>query len=678
MRCWRKGAVVAVAMMVGAGSAQADFVIGNGQTVFTTQVLTFNQTGVVEPGGSIFTVGAGIAGVNGNLVRNRGRIATTGGASAGIALVNNNTVLNTGTISTLAGGAFGIVVVNGNTITNGGLIRTLGVGSFGITGADGNSISNSGRITTVGVTAHGVQFIDGNTFRNSGTIRTLGVDAVGVLGNDGNTVKNGGVISTTGVDAFGIVLNNNGVVDNDGTISTFGAGAHGVLVGNGNTIANTGRIMTTGLTAHGVEAGAGNMVINSGFISASGIGSAAVLFNGAGNTLRLQPGSVIVGPLDFAAGNTLVVDNGHSIAHTFTSNPPVVIANGAPFVANGLQVAVVDPTSLALADDVFFDLTNTVTGSVLSRLHGARQGGSPGQAVAALDGEGDPLSFASSLGVVDGPEAWVQVFGLAREQRTASPAIGADHYLGGVVAGLDGNVAQDTRAGFFLGASTGQLDVKFGSQDEDVDSAFGGLYLGYATGPWAVDLVVTGGWSTYDLNRTVANNTVPGGLETASADYDGYFIAPELAISHVTDVNGHDVIPSVRLGYAGTHLDGYTETGSAGAITVDDRDVQLLTGRFQVAVPVRIPPYADTVRFEPYFGVEGRTRLDNSGVDAVLLGQTISFDPGGEDTIGAVLAGFELTALVDDGISVFGRVEGAVESNNGRTIGGQAGLEITF
>ena len=79
MWCWRKGLVVAAAMVMGAGSAQADFVIGNGQTVFATQVLTFNQTGVVEPGGSIFTVGAGIVGVNGNLVRNRGRIATTGG-----------------------------------------------------------------------------------------------------------------------------------------------------------------------------------------------------------------------------------------------------------------------------------------------------------------------------------------------------------------------------------------------------------------------------------------------------------------------------------------------------------------------------------------------------------------------------------------------------------------------
>ena len=337
----------------------------------------------------------------------------------------------------------------------------------------------------------------------------------------------------------------------------------------------------------------------------------------------------------------------------------------------------VDPTALALADDIIFDLTNSVSGSVFSRLRSERLGGSTGQAVASLEGD-DPLSFASSMGTGGGTEGWVEVFGLAREQRNTSPAVGADHYLGGVIAGADTPVAADTRAGLFLGGSVGELDVKFGSQDEDIDSAFGGIYGGYASGPWAIDLVVTGGWSRYQLTRNVANNTVPGGLETASADYDGYFIAPELSVAHTASINGQEVIPSVQLGYAGTHLDGYTETGSSSGMTVDDRYIHLLTGRFQVTVPVRIPPYADTVYFAPYAGVEGRTRLDNSDVDAVLLGQTISFDAGGEDSVGAVLAGFELSALVDDGISLFGRVEATAESNAGRTIAGQAGVQIAF
>jgi hypothetical protein len=62
----------------------------------------------------------------------------------------------------------------------------------------------------------------------------------------------------------------------------------------------------------------------------------------------------------------------------------------------------------------------------------------------------------------------------------------------------------------------------------------------------------------------------------------------------------------------------------------------------------------------------------------VLLGQNISFDPGGDDTIGAVLAGFELTAHIDDGFYLFGRLEGGIESDSGQTVAGQAGLQFTF
>ena len=142
------------------------------------------------------------------------------------------------------------------------------------------------------------------------------------------------------------------------------------------------------------------------------------------------------------------VANGLSIANTFTGSLPGTIETaGAPFAVSGLQVAVVDPTALAVADDIFFDLTNSVTGSVQSRLDGVRQGTAAGQAVAQVDGD-DGLSFTSSIGSGRDLEAWVSAFGLAREQRATSPAVGADHYLAGLVAGLDGQVAPDTRGGF--------------------------------------------------------------------------------------------------------------------------------------------------------------------------------------------------------------------------------------
>ena len=674
---WLKGmAVAAVAMMVGAAGAEADFVVDNGQTVFFTQFLTNGQTGVVKPGGRILTGGAGIIGIDRNTIHNEGQITTLGAADVGILVVNNNVINNTGTISTFGlGAAFGIVGVNGNTIGNSGVIMTLGGGAHGITVASNNTIFNSGAISTAGAIAHGINALNNNTIGNSGTISTTGISAIGILALNNNAIANSGTISTLGLNAIGISAGANTSVNNSGNISTQGGAAHGVLVTTNSTIFNAGSISTSGLIAHSVQGATNNTVNNSGQLIATGAGSAAVLFTGGGNTLRLFPGSNIQGPLNFAAGNTLDVTNGLNVNKTFTGNTPFVVSNGAPFAVNGLQVAVVDPTALAMADDIVFDLVNSVSGSVFSRLRSERLGGSTGQAVAALQ-EDDGLAFASSMGA--GTEAWVEVFGLAREQRDTSPAVGADHYLGGIIAGIDTPVGADTRAGLFLGGSYGELDVKFDSQDEDIGSAFIGAYGGYASGPWAIDLVVTGGWSRYDLTRNIANNTVPGGMETASADYDGYFIAPELSVAHTVAVNGQEVIPSVQLGYAGTHLDSYTETGSSSGMTVNDRFIHLLTGRFQVTVPVRIPQYADSVYFAPYAGVEGRTRLDNSDVNAVLLGQSISFDAGGEDSVGAALAGVELSALIDDGVSLFGRVEATAESNSGRTIAGQAGLQIAF
>ena len=48
------------------------------------------------------------------------------------------------------------------------------------------------------------------------------------------------------------------------------------------------------------------------------------------------------------------------------------------------------------------------------------------------------------------------------------------------------------------------------------------------------------------------------------------------------------VIASVRVSYAGLFLDGYTETGVANPLTVNDRDVHILNTRAQINVPYNL------------------------------------------------------------------------------------------
>ena len=78
--------------------------------------------------------------------------------------------------------------------------------------------------------------------------------------------------------------------------------------------------------------------------------------------------------------------------------------------------------------------------------------------------------------------------------------------------------------------------------------------------------------------------------------------------------------------YAHLSVDSYAETGSTGALTVSDRDISLWQGRFQIAFPI----VSAAGRLAPRIGVEASTS-DSGNVSGVLLGQAITFDPGGDD-----------------------------------------------
>jgi outer membrane autotransporter protein len=133
-------------------------------------------------------------------------------------------------------------------------------------------------------------------------------------------------------------------------------------------------------------------------------------------------------------------------------------------------------------------------------------------------------------------------------------------------------------------------------------------------------------------------------------------------------------VPSAYVRYAGYFLDGYTETGSAANLTVGDRDLHILQGRLQVALPL----VTTTTYISPYAGIEGRTLLSGNTVDAVLLGQNLSFDPGGADDVGSVFLGLNAAARLADNTDFYGNVEAAWDTDNSNRIGGNVGLRMHF
>jgi uncharacterized protein with beta-barrel porin domain len=348
---------------------------------------------------------------------------------------------------------------------------------------------------------------------------------------------------------------------------------------------------------------------------------------------------------------------------------------------NGLQVAVVDPTNLAAQDELLVDLTGGIFSTVQNRLGSLRNGG-----VAGVTSNPRPMSVGASgtskysAQTQDtSRQGWAQAFGSYRLQREDGPSVDADIRLGGLVSGFDGVTGNGTRIGVFFGGSTGEVEADFNSQDTDVDSLFGGFYASTLRGSTAFDFKLTVGYSDYDRTRRVANNLAAGGIETARADYDGWFLSPELTMTRPMWAGAQRFENSLTLRYSGLFLDGFTETGAGDALTIDDRDIHVLQARTQLTMPVEHHSANGSSRRSAfYIGLEGRAQVGDEDVTGTLLAQNITFNPGGDDVVGGAFAGLEFERTSAGGISLFASVEGQVETGGGRQISGKAGVKFRF
>jgi uncharacterized protein with beta-barrel porin domain len=662
-------------------------------------ILAFNTIQSLTNSG---TISGNIDGVAANDITSLGNSGSITGNDDGIFIFNSaQSLSNSGTITGITGD--GIDASNGSigSLTNSGSITGDDDGVFADTTI--GTIFNSGAIT--GTTDDGIDAGSITSLTNSGSIQAFD-DAVFAAASIG-TINNSGTITALNGNGVKAVLSIGNFI-NSGTIV---AADDGVDVNDtlGSTIQN---FVNTGTIISGEDAVDVDNLINlnnSGLIQGAEFGiftenlfnltNSGTIIGGtrpaiaellaADTTLTLNAGSNIQGIIDLGGGlNTLNVGNGLSIANTFFSGPrggpPIPIANvpiigttnGAPFAINGNKIAVVDPTGLAMEDEIVVDITNGIAHTVFGALNAARTGSST-----ATNGNAQTMYLSAAHEVPNAspstrPRIWAKGFGSSRTQDGKSPTVDADHRIGGLVSGMDGVISAGTRAGGFLGGSTGTVDVAFDSQESDIDSIYGGVYLGTQMGSANVDVLITAGWTNHDWERQVANNLAPGGIQTGAADYDGYFVSPEAS---VTLAPAFGLVPSARVRYIGYFLDGFTETGALGDLSVGDRDLHIVQGRFQLAAPI-ITSGADSsyTRIEPYVGIEGRALLSGDNVGAVLLGQTLSFDPGGEDEVGGLFAGINASARIASNIDLYGNIEVAAETGSSERIGGNIGFRISF
>src|SRR5690606_34355698 len=208
---------------------------------------------------------------------------------------------------------------------------------------------------------------------------------------------------------------------------------------------------------------------------------------------------------------------------------------------------------------------------------------------------------------------------------------GFEHVHGGALAGFEFVPGGGIRGGVFVGAAAARGIVGT-SQETLLHGAVAGGHAGIERDGYFADFYPALGILQNESRRTVADNSVTGGLDLASATYAGYFLNPAVTVGADIETAHGTLTPSLRLRYTGLMLEGYAESGAGDSLAVDARAVHEVDLRAQLALAL-MP--AETEQ-----GVISSTL--RAGADAVhrrgdtitgeMMGQSIAFASGGDGT----------------------------------------------
>jgi len=415
------------------------------------------------------------------------------------------------------------------------------------------------------------------------------------------------------------------------------------------------------------------------------------------DSLTFLPGTRITGAILLGANDNVSVVTGRDVSSltTFTPNGPFTLtaSGSAPFVVVGNQIAVVDPSAFGMADKSLLDFTGFISSLLGSRFGEFSFGGTTPTAFAPtynpiVDGAnaaiGNALAYAgdsrvpnaTSVDRASGIAIWSKGFVGGRSQSADGPNLGATTIAIGGAMGLDKQFTSALRLGAFVGAGNSRLNVDLDSQTVKTDYVFGGVYGRYNWTAQFLDFAITGGNMTNSSNRTVADNI--NGLQTANANYNGWFVSPELATGiHIPQGTNIVMTPAARLRYLAAGLDSYSETGSAQNLAVASRTMQDIEERFEVAFERIDPLKVGILKSTATVGVLGQERLGSTAINTILIGQNLSFAATGQNNVGGAYVGLGFDYRMSQMMSLFTKVEGTFMTDNSVTGVAQGGVRVS-
>lgn len=518
-----------------------------------------------------------------------------------------------------------------------------------------------------------------NSFSNAGNVIQSSAYSGGGLGDDSGlflngahvtTVLNSGIISasSSGTLAPFAPSETHGVLLNGATVTTF---TNSGIITASSSVSVSGPIGVTGIFVNG---GTITTLNNSGTISAyytgggGGFGGAAsyAIYNNGGTigTLNILDGSSIVG--GFQNNGTIGTLNVyHTVTNanfdstfsvpTISGNQPgttniyVTTPAHCQYVTVGGRTVGVDTSGFGANGQSIRQVTGSI--SRLANTNGLIQ--SIGAKIAMQNA--DPYATTSDLcadgapapaGKVGNSDFWIRGFtGRNKVDATAGSVDYINTYSGGAV-GIERDWSEGVRAGAFIGAGATDNNLGGGLGGSAADLIFMGGYATKVMGTFFAKVGLTGGRG----NNTGTRNIAAATPETALADYDSWYLSPEVSVGKVYDLGQRlggtfTMTPVLTVRYVYAHQDGYTETGATNNLTMNDSHSTTVEERAELKFTYATEAFGD-YRMKLNASVGGLGQQNGGGaMSGALLGAPLSFaTPGNQNFTGFVGGlGFEIS-----------------------------------
>ncbi|MHC8339278.1 autotransporter domain-containing protein [Pseudomonas sp. HLT2-19-2] len=450
-----------------------------------------------------------------------------------------------------------------NDISGHGGLTKQGIGTLVMTGANtytGPTLVNQGRLAINGSLASAVTVNDSGILGGNGRISALTAKSGGTVapGNSIGTLQVAGDVTFEPGSTYAVELS---PTSSDQIV------AGGKAVIEGATVSLSLENSPTLLTTSEVKSLLGN---HYNILQAAG--------GIEGRFGAVLPDYLFIGgTLDYSAnGIQLAVErNAASFASVGQTPNQRAVAAAAEQLGAGnplYETLLLSPTA-AVAQQAFQQLSGEIHPAIGTLLiNDSRH---------LRDAVGERLRerdlFNAAAPTDDRSNAWVKVLGAWGKSDGGHDNASSNSSIGGLLAGVDGLITEDTRLGFVTGYSDSSLSMGDGTHSSaSVDSYHLGAYLGHELDALRLSVGGAYSWHRIDVKRDLQFGDVSG-KQKSKRDATTAQLFTEAA--YRLDLQPLALEPFANLAYVHLNSDSFTEKGDAAALKggEDNRDAVLST-----------------------------------------------------------------------------------------------------